>query len=84
MILETILNLLAIPIKLLISGIPQTAMQIPSSIFEGLSQIFYGVGYVIPIFQFSPLLVFSFTLGMAKISFALLLRIKSFVPTMGD
>lgn len=83
MITESILNIfLGIP-ELLIMLIPTTDIRLPTDILSGASSILQGIGYVVPIGALSPIFVTDFVLTNFKIIWALIIRVKSFIPTMG-
>lgn len=54
-----------------------------NGIFAGLNIIFKYVAYLIPISALIPIFVVDFALTSFKTFMALIVRIKSFIPTMG-
>ena len=78
-----IVMLLAIP-NLILDIMPKIALNfLPDSWVEGIGNIFSVLFYFFPVFQLLPILIISFILDVAKIAFAVLMRIKSFIPGMG-
>lgn len=83
MITEAIINIfLAIP-NLLIALLPTTNLSFPDSLTSICDTLFFGLGYILPIGGLMPIFVCSFILSNFRIVWAIILRIKSFIPTMG-
>lgn len=57
---------------------------ISDDVFKGLEILCENLAYVFPIKQLMPLVVIDFMLINFKLFWALFLRAKSFIPTMGD
>lgn len=84
MITDAFINvLLALPV-LLLKALPNFSISFDDSVFDTLSNILQLVAYIIPVGGLLPILVISFALTAFKISWAITLRIKSFIPTMGN
>lgn len=83
MITETILNVLCSPLLLLLDILPSVSVTIPDSIFAQLDSFFGLLGYVFPMASLCTILGIKISLKLAKITVALVVRIKSFIPTMG-
>lgn len=84
MITESILSVfLAIP-RLLVSILPAIEAQLPENIFDGVSNLLYGVAFIIPVGALLPILLVSFSVDIFRVFMAIIVRIKSFIPTMGD
>ncbi len=83
MITEAIFNVLLAPLLLLVEAIPAIPFTIPSGAFNGMSSTFGALGYFLPMAALSPIIIAIFTFKIAKITMALIVRIKSFIPTMG-
>jgi hypothetical protein len=84
MITEAILTVfLAIP-KFIISVLPTVSVELPENVFDGLKGILNVVGYLIPIAALIPIIIVSFGMDCFKVVMALVVRIKSFIPGMGD
>ena len=83
MITEGILNILAYIPNLLLDSIDAISISIPDNIFNGLNSIFSCLGYVFPVSGLLVILSLSFLIKNFQIIWSLILRIKSFIPTMG-
>lgn len=84
MITDFIINsFIQIPYVLL-SSLPDFHFEFNSTFFDTLSHFLQIVSYVLPVKGLMPILVSSFGLTFLKISWALVLRVKSFIPTMGS
>ena len=84
MIFTAIINLFLLLFKGLISLLPTLSFTIPTNICSTIANFFSGVTYFFPIRALLPILAFSISLTAFKIVYNLILRIKSFIPTMGD
>ena len=83
MITNLILDLLFYVPNLLLENIPNFELSIPEGVFNGLSHICAFIGWF-PIRQILPILGASIVLSFNRAVWALIIRIKSFIPTMGD
>lgn len=84
MITETILYFLfGFPLELL-NSLPDIKFEIPDVAFQEFYDIISSLTWALPVVALMPILVISFALQGFKIAWALILRIKSFIPTMGD
>lgn len=83
MILEQIIELFMFIPQLLVSLLPTIDISLPESLFEALGSIFYGVGWCMPVAALSPILVAESALIIFKLVLAIIVRIKSFIPTLG-
>lgn len=84
MITEGILNILAFIPNLLLDNLGSISLSIPSNIFDGLNSIFNCLGFLFPISGLLVILGISFTIKNFQIIWSIVLRIKSFIPTMGS
>jgi len=84
MIIEAILGVFLLIPKAILSLLPEIDVRIPDNVFGGLDNILSGIGYVLPIKGLLPILVISLAMSLFKIPMAILVRVKSFIPTMGD
>ena len=84
MITEAILNVLAFIPNLLLDGMQGLSLSLPDNIFNGLNSIFGCLGYIFPISGLLIILGISFAIKNFQIIWAIILRIKSFIPTMGN
>ena len=78
MITEGILNILAFLPNLLLDSLGSISLSIPSNIFDGNC-----LGFIFPISGLLVILGVSFTIKNFQIIWSLILRIKSFIPSMG-
>lgn len=85
MITDLIINVIfAIPYALLSSmqGLDFN-LELPSNFFNTLENLSSGVGYVIPVAKLLPIFVVTIALYSFRIVWAIIIRVKSFIPTMG-
>lgn len=83
MITEGILNILAFVPNLLLDNMEGVSLSIPDNIFDGLNSIFNCLGFLFPISGLLIILGISFSIKTFQIIWSIILRIKSFIPTMG-
>lgn len=83
MITEGILYILAFIPNLLLDGMQGVSLSIPNDIFNGLNSIFNCLGFLFPISGLLLILGVSFAIKSFQIIWSIILRIKSFIPTMG-
>jgi len=84
MITEFILNLLCFLPNSLLDNLENVSIEIPADIFEGLNSIFSCLGFMFPIAGLMLILLVSFSIKAFQIIWALVIRIKSFIPSMGS
>ena len=84
MITEGILNILAFLPNLLLDSMGGISISIPENIFDGLNSIFGCLVFVFPVSSLLVILSLSFLIKNFQIIWSLILRIKSFIPTMGS
>jgi len=83
MIVDAILDLvLSVPIALL-DALPEVNFEISENVFNGMETFFGSVAYALPVVQLLPILIISNALMLFRVAWALVIRIKSFIPTMG-
>jgi len=83
MIIDAILGvLLAVP-NMLLDGMGNIGITIPDGVFSFLSSVLPFLGYLLPIVALLPLMGIEMAVMIFKIVWAIILRVKSFVPTMG-
>jgi hypothetical protein len=68
---------------LIINLLPSVDFTLNSNFLDSGGQLLNCVGYVMPIVGLMPIFVSSASLEMFRISWALLIRVKGFIPTMG-
>lgn len=83
MITDKILDVLFYLPLLLFKALPAVDFSIPDNVYNGIETFCTNIGYVVPINALLPILVTSFALSTFQIAWALVIRIKSFIPTMG-
>ena len=84
MITETIISLFTfIPLQLL-KALPDFSIEFPDSVFDGFVNILSGLAYILPIAGLLPIFAISIGMSVFKVAWALVIRTKSFIPTMGD
>lgn len=86
MITELIINVFLFPVRLLLTLLSNYGIDIsiPDNVFNALSDIVSGVTYVFPIFALLPIFGVKLSLYIFKIVVAIIVRTKSFIPTMGS
>ena len=83
MITDAIISgFLAFPLTLL-GLLPDVSFEIPAGVFNWLFDIASAVGYLLPISTVVEIFGIFLAIKAFQIVWALLLRIKSFIPTMG-
>lgn len=83
MITEALINVFLFLPKLLLQALPDIDISIPKDVFDTLQNFLFNLEYIFPIVELLPILVISISLSLFKIAWALVIRIKSFIPTMG-
>lgn len=66
-----------------IDKLPDINFSIPDNAFAGLEYIFSGVAYFLPVKALLPIVLVDFSISSFHIVWSIILRIKSFIPTMG-
>ena len=84
MIFTAIINLFLRLFEGIISLLPTLNFTIPSNISNTIANFFSGVTYFFPIKALLPIFAFSLSVNAFRIIYNLILRVKSFIPTMGD
>ena len=84
MITDTLLKLLTMPVIILIESVSVIGFTIPVGVFNGLLLLSENLGYIFPISSLLPIFVLKILLRNARIVWAMVIRVKSFIPTMGD
>ena len=83
MITEAILNVLLTPTKVLLGLLPAVDVSIPDNAFDNANSFFGALGFFLPLTWIAPIIAMKIALKSARIFMALIVRIKSFIPTMG-
>jgi hypothetical protein len=84
MIIEKILEVVLGVANWLLDLLPDLSFDLPTGFIAVIGNIFYGINYFVPINQVLPILVISFGITGFRIVYATILRLKSFIPTMGN
>lgn len=83
MITEALLNFLFFVPNLLLDSMAGLTIAIPLGIYEPLLDAIVAIGSLMPVAQLLPILVIEFSVQSFRIIWALIIRAKSFIPTMG-
>lgn len=84
MIIDTILKVLTLPVLLLIDGLQAFSFTIPVGVFNGLSLLAKDLGYIFPVASLMPIIIMKLAFRVFSLFWTVVLKIKSFIPTMGD
>ena len=91
MIFDTIMNVFTSYTSDLFDSLPTIKMQFLvnwkpefQSILNTVGRVFDGINYFIPLDVFLALEAITYSFILFKVSYALILRIKSFIPTLGN
>jgi membrane-associated phospholipid phosphatase len=71
-------------LNLVLDNVDTVELSIPSGVYSAMDSLFSALGYLFPIKQLLPILVVSGVFAMARLIVAVVVRIKSFIPTMGN
>lgn len=83
MITDFIINVfLALPMALL-DLLPDIDISINDNVFYGIETFVCNVAYIFPIKALMPIIIISSSLINFDIIWSIILRLKSFIPTMG-
>jgi len=83
MITDFILNILFSIPYFLVKTMPDINISIPDNVFNGIESFVCNVAYVFPIKVLLPIIFISTSFDVFRITWALIIRIKSFIPSMG-
>jgi hypothetical protein len=83
LIVEVIVTTILFIPELLLSLLPIIELEIPNNVLVGISEVLGAVAYIFPITALLPILIINLAMDMFRIIVALVVRIKSFIPTMG-
>ena len=84
MITDALISVLsAVPLALL-SLLPNVNIAIPDGVFNWLLNVCSAIGYFLPVKALLPILGIMFSVTGFKIAWSIVLRVKSFIPTMGS
>jgi hypothetical protein len=83
MITESILNIFMFIPRIIIGLLPTIPAKIPENVFSTVDNLLYGIGYVLPMTALAPIFIISFAIDGFRVIMAIIVRIKSFIPTLG-
>lgn len=83
MLIDSFISIVFSPVYALLSLLPDIDLSLPDNIFNSISSILSNVAYVLPVAPLLPILAISLSLSVFRSTWALIIRIKSFIPTMG-
>lgn len=85
MITEAILSVFLYPISLLILGLDFVlpTISIPAGVFDGLGTLIGFAAFFLPLGSILPIFLIRFGLTNFDLIWKVVLRLKSFIPTMG-
>ena len=83
MLFQSIFDFIVQFITDLLTELPTLNVSIPPSIFDIVNTVFRCVGYFLPMGYLMPVILIYFSMDFIRIIVALIVRIKSFIPTMG-
>jgi len=84
MITDFIFSVLTAPLHLLLNLLPAVSIAIPNNVFTGFNSILGMLGFIFPVAGLLPILAISLSIKGFHIIWALIIRVKSFIPTMGS
>lgn len=84
MILKALFLVVLLVPKLIISLFPVIDFEIPQDVMVNLSSIMMFVGYFVPVKGLVALFTLSLSIDIGHIVWTIILRVKSFIPTMGN
>ena len=83
MLIDSFISIVFSPVYALLSLLPDIDLSLPDNIFDSISSVLANVAYVLPVVSLLPIFVISLSLSIFRATWALIIRIKSFIPTMG-
>ena len=86
MITDAIINIIFLLPYGLLSAMDSLNFELtlPADMFEIIKDLTVGVNYVVPVERLMPIFITMLSLSIFKIVWAIIIRIKSFIPTMGS
>ena len=84
MIIDALLRILMIPINALLSLMPSFDTVIPDGVSTSITNLIQQVSYFAPLNTVFTIFGLMIAMYGVKIAIAIIVRIKSFIPTMGD
>lgn len=83
MIVELIFTPIFSMISSLLGSLPTVGGTIPTTFVDTFEGIVQSVGYFLPIQALLPILTITLSLEAFNLAWRIVLRVKSFIPTMG-
>lgn len=83
MLFQSIFDFIVQFITDLLNELPTLEVSIPQNIFNIVNTVFACVGYFLPMSYLMPVYILYFSMDFIRIIVALIVRVKSFIPTMG-
>lgn len=83
MIFDTIMEFIVSPVTWLINLFPAMDFSFSQTALADIMDLFRALGYVIPWAGLLPIFTSSFLLLGFRLTWSMVLRIKSFIPTLG-
>lgn len=84
MLIDIFLKLLTTPLISAFKLIDTFTFTIPVGVFNGLVTLAKDLGYLFPISAIVPIIGFKLGLRVISFTWSIVLKVKSFIPTMGD
>ena len=84
MIFQPFIDIAGFLISLILDNIDTVSLAIPESVYSAMDMLFSALGYLFPVKLLLPILVVSGVLSGFRLLVAIVCRIKSFIPTMGN
>ena len=83
MITDAILLMFIAPANAMLTLMPTFTVTLPPDIFSYLISIVTSLSYIFPIGGLFQILVVALSIKATQILWAIIIRVKSFIPTMG-
>lgn len=86
MIFESIITFLFAPVYLFVSVVSFALpiLNLPQELTVGFGTLFAYINWLFPLSAILPLILFKIAIGIFNITWKTALRLKSFIPTMGN
>lgn len=83
MIFDKIIEFLIAPVTWLIDLIPSMDFTFSANVLANIMDLFRALGYIVPWKGLLPILTSSMFILMFRLTWTIILRVKSFIPTLG-
>lgn len=84
MVFQPFVDIAVYLLDFLLGNIDTVSISIPEQVYNAMDLLFGSLGFLLPVKLLLPILVISGTLEIARLVVAIVCRIKSFIPTMGN